>query len=164
MDTEFSRPARPLVIVTQALLGTALLIGIGAIALIPGLAADLAESFPEYADLRRPLLAIAVAVIVLALVALAMVILLVHRIHRGTILTRSSLLWVDVIVAALACAVVLDIIGFVVISNGQAGSPFIALVQAGACVALTTLACITLVLRSLLHHAIVMRSELDEVV
>lgn len=65
---------------------------------------------------------------------------------------------------SLACAVVLMVIGFVVIDDGQAGSPFLALVQAMVCLTLIALACITLVLRSLLRHAILIRAELDEVV
>ena len=106
----------------------------------------------------------AISITALGLIALAMVALLVLRIHHGTVLTQPSLRWVDVIVATLACAVLLTITGFVVISNGQAGSPFIALIQAMACLALIATACITLVLRSLLRNAILLRSELDEVV
>jgi hypothetical protein len=164
MDHNLPRPSLALVIVTQSLLGALFLVGIGAVALLPGFSANIAASLPEYADLRAPLLTLAIAITVLALASLAMVALLVHRMHRGTMLTRSSLLWVDVIVSALACAVVLVLIGFVVISNGQAGSPFLALIQTMVCFALIALACITLVLRSLLRHAILMRTELDEVV
>lgn len=164
MNEDLSRPAIALVIVTQSLLGALFLVGIGTIALLPGFAASVAASLPEYADLRIPLLALAIGITILALVSLATVALLVHRIHRGTVLTRSSLLWVDEIVATLLCAVVLVVIGFGVISNGQAGSPFLALVQAMVFLGLIALACITLVLRSLLRHAILIRTELDEVV
>lgn len=100
----------------------------------------------------------------LGLVALAMVSLLVHRIHRGTVLTRASLLWVAVIIATIACAVALVITGFVVISNGQARSPFLALAQAVALLTLLTLGYVTLVLRFLRRHATLIRTELDEVV
>jgi len=164
MNQILPRPSLALVVVTQSLLGALFLVGIGIIALLPGLSADVAASLPEYAFLRTPLLALATAITVLALVSLAMVALLVHRIHHGTVLARSSLLWVDVIVGSLVCSVVLVIIGFVVISNGQAGSPFLALIQVVAFLALSALAYITLVLRSLLRHAILMRTELDEVV
>lgn len=164
MDDHLPRPSLGLVIVTQSLLGALFLAGIGTIVLLPGFSAIVAASLPEYADLRAPLLALAIAITALALVCLAMVALLVHRIHRGSVLARSSVLWVDVIVVTLACAAVLVIIGFFVISNGQAGSPFLALIQAMGCLTLIALACITLVLRSLLRHAILMRTELDEVV
>ncbi len=164
MNYDLPRPSLALVIVTQVLLGALFLIGIGAVVLLPGFSASVAASLPEYADLQAPLLALSIAFTVLSLIALAMVALLVLRIHHGTMLTHPSLLWVDVIVATLACAVLLTITGFVVISNGQAGSPFIALIQAMTCLALIATACITLVLRSLLRNAILMRSELDEVV
>lgn len=164
MDYGLPRPSLVLVVITQSLLGALFLIGLGGIALLPGFATNVAVSLPEYADLRDPLLAVAISMTVLGLVALAMVSLLVHRIHRGTVLTRPSLLWVDVIVSAVACAVVLVITGFVVISNGQAGSPFLALVQAMAFLTLLALGCIALVLRSLLRYAILIRTELDEVV
>lgn len=164
MDLDLPRPSLALVITTQAFLGVLFLAGLAAIALLPGFSSNVATSLPEYAELRVPLLAITIALTILGLVALAMVALLVHRIYTGTMLTRSSLLWVDVIVTVLACAVLLDIVGFMAISNAQAGSPFIALVQTMACLALAAVACITLVLRSLLRNAIVMRSELDEVV
>jgi len=164
MVHDLPRPSRALVAVTQSLLGMLFLVGVGAIAVLPAFSASVAASLPEYADLRTPLLALAIAIAVLALVTLAVVAVLVQRIHRGTVLTRSSLLWVDAIVATLVCAVVLVITGSGVISNGQAGSPFLALTQLMTCLALLALACITLVLRSLLRHAILIRMELDEVV
>ena len=164
MTSDLSRPSLALTIATQALLGTLFLVGLGAIALLPGFSSNIAATLPEYAGLRDPLLAIAVALTVLGLVVLTMVALLVHRIYRETILTRPSLLWVDVIVTTLACAVVLIITAFVTISNGQAGSPFLALIQAMAALTLIALACITLVLRALLRKAILIRAELDEVV
>ena len=164
MDHDLPRPHLALVAVTQSLLCVLFLVGIGAIALMPSFSASVAASLPEYADLRAPLLAVTIAITVLGLVTLALVAVLVQRIHHGTVLTPSSLLWVNALVATLAAAVVLVIIGFAVISYGQAGSPFIALTQLMTCLALTALACITLVLRSLLRHAIVIRTELDEVV
>lgn len=164
MDLDLPRPPLALVIATEALLGVLFLVGLGAIALLPSFSANVAASLPEYGQLRGPLLAVAIAFTILGLVALAMVALLVHRVSSGTVLTRPSLLWVDVLVATFGCAVVLIITGFVVISNGQAGSPFLALIQAMACLTLIAVAGITLVLRSLLRSAIVMRAELDEVV
>ena len=164
MDSPLPRPPFVLVLATQVLLGTLFLAGIAAIAVLPGLATSVAESLPEYADLRDPLLAVVIAIVVLALGALIMVALLVHRIRDGSILNRTSLLWVDVIVATLACSIVLVVTGFALIGNAQAGSPFVALTLALALLGLGALACITLVLRSLLRQAMLIRTELDEVV
>ncbi|KQM83922.1 DUF2975 domain-containing protein [Agromyces sp. Leaf222] len=164
MDYDLPRPSRTLVIFTQSLLAVLFLVGVGALVLLPGISQDVAASLPEYADLRGPLLALAMAFIALALIALAMISLLVHRLYRGTVLARTSLLWVDVLVVSLACAVVLVITSFVVISNGQAGSPFLGLIQVIVVLVLVVLSCVTLVLRSLLRRAMLMRAELEEVI
>lgn len=164
MISETPRPPLALVVCTQVLLGLLGLLGIGAIALLPSLAASTTALLPEYADLRMPLLSLSIALIVLALIVLAMVSLLIHRIHTGAILTPSSALWVDMIVAALVCAVLLLITAFVVISNAQAGSPFLAFILTTGCLTLALLACVTLALRSLLRHTISLRTELEEVV
>ncbi|WP_349828599.1 DUF2975 domain-containing protein [Brevibacterium litoralis] len=164
MLPDFPRPSLPLVLATYVFLGVLFLVGLGVIVLLPGFSASLAETLPEYADLRDPLLGISTALTLLGLLVLAMVGLLVRRIHRRTILARASLLWVDVLVASFVCAVVLVLAGSVTIVRGQAGSPFLLLLQVLAFVVLVALACVTLVLRSLLRGAIAMRTELDEVV
>ena len=164
MNLDTSRPPRALVISTEVLLGVLSLVGLGAIALLPSVSASVADSLPEYANLRGPLLALAITFTVLGLLALAMVSLLVQRIYGGSMLEQRSVLWVNVLVGTLGLAAALIVVGFVVISNGQAGSPFLALIQVMACLGLVALACITLVLRSLLKSAIAMRTELDEVV
>ena len=164
MNLDTSRPPRALVVTTEALLGVLSLVGLGAIALLPGVSASVADSLPEYANLRGPLLALAIAFTFLGLVALAMVALLVQRIYGESVLEDRSVLWVNVLVGSLGLAAALIVVGFAVISNGQAGSPFLALIQVMACLGLVALACITLVLRSLLKSAIAMRTELDEVV
>ncbi len=114
MNLDLPRPPLALVIATEALLGILFLVGLGAIALLPSFSANVATSLPEYADLREPLLAIAITLTLLGLIALAMVALLVHRIYSGTVLTRPSLLWVDVLVVTVGCAVVLIVAGFTV--------------------------------------------------
>lgn len=164
MSPDLPRPPLALVVATEVLLGVLFLVGLGAIALLPGLSARVATSLPEYADLRDPLLAMAIAFTILGLIALTVVALLVRRIYGGTMLTRPSLRWVDALVVAFGCAIALIIAAFVVISNGQAGSPFIGLTQIMACLTFAAVACITLVLRSLLGSAIALRAELDEVV
>lgn len=164
MISDLPRPPIALVLATEVLLGILFTVGLVAIALLPSFSADAAVTLPEYADLQVPLLTLAIVFTALGLLALAVIALLVLRIHRGTMLERASLRWVDGLVATLGAAVVVIIVGFVVISEGQAGSPFLALVQVMACLTLVALAGITLVLRSLLSGAIVLRAELDEVV
>lgn len=164
MDLELPRPSAPLALVTQLLLAVLFLIGLGALFVLPGIADDAAESIPEYAELRTPLLALAIGFTLLAMMALVLVALMVGRITRGTVLARTSLLWVDGLVTLLTCAAVLVVVAFVVIDRGQAGSPALLVAMVTALVSLAVLACITLVLRSLLAQAISMRAELDVVI
>lgn len=89
---------------------------------------------------------------------------LVHRIHRGSMLVRSSLVWVDLLAGALTANAVVVVAASVVISNGEAGSPFLLIIEVMAVLALMAIAGVTLVLRSLLRSAIDMRAELEEVV
>lgn len=164
MDFDSFRPRLAHIVITISLLSVLFLLGVGAIALLPSVSAELSVSLPEYASLRAPLLTVSIAFTLTGLVAIAVIAILVLRIYTGTMLKRESLRWIDVLVAALGCAVALVIVSFVIISIGQAGSPFIALVQAMVCITLMTLACILIALRSLLRSAIEMRAELDEVV
>ena len=80
MNLDLSRPPLALVVTTEVLLGVLSLVGLGAIALLPSVSASVADSVPEYASLRGPLLALAIGFTALGRVALAMVALLVQRI------------------------------------------------------------------------------------
>lgn len=164
MIPHISRPPLAFVIVAQILLGAIFLVGLATILLLIPVSTRMGENLPEFNSLVVPLLSICVGFIVAALIAVGMVSLLVTRIYRGTILDYSSLLRVDIIITAFACGAVLVVIGFFVVSDAQAGFPLLALAMLAACLVLLALASITVVLRSLLRHAIVMRTELDEVV
>ena len=108
MNLDTSRPPRALVISTEVLLGVLSLVGLGAIVLLPGVSASVADSLPEYANLRGPLLALAIGFTALGLVALAMVVLLVQRIYGETVLEQRSVMWVDVLVGTLGVAAALS--------------------------------------------------------
>jgi MFS family permease len=164
MNTSLPRPPLALVVATQLFLGVLFGVGVAAIVLLPGVAASVAETLPEYTDLRGPVLASSIGFIALGLITIALISLLVHRIYRGTMLSKQSVIWVDALVAILVCAALQLVSVAAVISGGQAGSPFLALILAMGILALLTIAGITLVLRSLLRSAIAMRAELDEVV
>ncbi|MDC4232561.1 DUF2975 domain-containing protein [Actinomyces sp. B33] len=158
------RPPLPLTAATHLCLGALAVLGLAAIALLPTVSAHMAIALPEYADLRAPLLALAIGAIVLALVVLAVIGLLVQRIHRGAILVRSSLTWVDAMIASFLGGAAIVVASGAVIDRGQAGSPFLLLAEAAAFVVMIALACLTGVLRSLLRRSILMRDKLDEVI
>lgn len=164
MTLTLPRPPHSLVIATEALVGVLLAIGFGAAAMLPVASTAVAEELPEYADLRVPLLVAGFALLTLGLLALGSVASLVHRIHRGSMLVSSSLVWVDLLAGALAAAAVVIVAASAVISNGEAGSPFLLIIEVMAVLGLMAVAGVTLVLRSLLRSAIDMRAELEAVV
>lgn len=127
MNPLISRPPFALVVATELLLAALILVGLGAIALLPNFSAEVARSLPGYAHLRAPLLSVAVAFTTLGLLALIMVGLLVQRIYRGSILTSGSLPAVDALTTVFVGAGGAVIVGSVVITIGQAGSPFLLL-------------------------------------
>jgi len=157
MSSVKSSPPFVFVAVAEAGLGLLFLAGLGVIATLPVLSAELATYLPEFADLRVPLLAISMSITVLGLVALKMIALLVYKIHRGTMPTRLTIASTDVLVTSISGMIALIVVAFFVISHAQAGNPAIALAQVLSCVALLVLAGITLVLRSRLRTA--MRSR-----
>lgn len=164
MNFDLPRPTRSLVIATEALVGVLFAVGFAATAMLPVFSAAVAEGYPEYASLRVPLVVAGIAFMALGLLALGSVASLVHRVYRGSVLVSSSLVWVDLLVGALVGAAVVVVVASVVISNGQAGSPFLLIVEVMVVLALMAIAGVTLVLRSLLRSAIDMRAELEEVV
>lgn len=164
MTSFLPRPPLSLIVATEALLGVMFVVGLGAVCLLPGFATALGAEFPEFAGLRGPLLALGITFMVVGLIALAMLALLVCRIYTGSVLERRSLVWVDVLVGAFVFAAVLIVVGFVVISIGQAGSLFLAIIQVLTCLSFVVVAGVTLVLRTLLNSAIGMRAELAAVV
>ncbi len=164
MHPHFPRPPLAIVIVTQLLLGGLFVIGLMAILLLPVASEKAACGLPEYAGLRVPLLSLAIAFVSLALLTIAMIALLIARVRRGTILTRVSILWVDIVIACLIAGAAVMIASVAVILAAQAGTPLLGVIQIPAILALAALAGVSLVLRSLLRHAISLRAELDEVV
>lgn len=164
MNIDLPHPPRILVIATEALVGVLFAVGFGVAVMLPVVSTAVAAELPEYADLRVPLLVAGFAFLTLGLLALGSVALLVHRIHRGSMLVSSSLVWVDLLAGALAASAVVVVAASAVISNGEAGSPFLLIIEVMAVLALMAIAGVTLVLRSLLRSAIDMRAELEEVV
>jgi hypothetical protein len=89
-------------------------------------------------------------------------IVLVSLVYWNRMLEWRSVRWVDVLcIAVTLCAL---IVGALVIMRLQAGPPGLVLILVLFGLALLALVLVLLVLRSLLRRAILLRSELDEVV
>ena len=72
--------------------------------------------------------------------------------------------WVDAIIVAIAAAVALVIIGSVVLSAAQAGSPITLILAVLAVIGGTCAALVVGVMRSLLRRATALEREMSEVV
>jgi hypothetical protein len=117
---------------------------------------------PNDAELPTALFALMIGFGVCVQLGIVATTVLVSLVRWNRILERRSVLWVDVLcIAVTLCAL---ITGGLVILRLQAGPPGLVLVLVLFGLALLALALVLLVLRSLLRRAIVLRSELDEVV
>ncbi|MFD2757219.1 DUF2975 domain-containing protein [Gulosibacter faecalis] len=91
MQLNVPRPPLALVIATEALLGVLFLIGLSAIVLLPEFSANVATNLPEYADLRDPLLSLAIALTALGLIAIVCISLVLRSLLRNAIAMRAEL-------------------------------------------------------------------------
>jgi len=153
-------PSRPLTVATWIslrLLEVAVLTDQGG--MVP-IAQSMADEYPEFEYLQGSLVLAAIAFGVCVEIALGVVAILVGHIHSGRILSQSAPRLVDVLATtiAIATAIVFAVM-FAVPGPPLLGLALLAAVLLGAIFVL-----VLIVLRSLLSHAVSLRTELDEVV
>ncbi|HET6626884.1 MAG TPA: DUF2975 domain-containing protein [Nocardioidaceae bacterium] len=140
--------------------------------MVPLLAIDLKEDFdPSLADVRVPVLVIAVLGIVAVQVTVVCVWQLLTMVKRDTVFSHAAFRYVDIIFGAVAAASLLTFGLGVVLAPGEAVAPGIVLLIGGMGVMVAGVALIVLVLRMLLARAVArdaeahhLQSELDEVI
>ncbi|HYJ60349.1 MAG TPA: DUF2975 domain-containing protein [Actinomycetota bacterium] len=139
--------------------------------MVPLLAIDLGGLDPDLADLRTPLLVIAVLGIVTIQVVVICVWRLVTMVRRGTVFSHAAFRYVDVVIGAVAAASLLTFGLGVTLAPGEAAAPGVVLLIGGAGVLVAGIALIVLVLRMLLAQAVArdaeahhLQAELDEVI
>ena len=139
--------------------------------MVPLLAIDLGGLDPDLADLRTPLLVIAVLGIVTIQVVVICVWRLVTMVRRGTVFSHAAFRYVDVVIGAVAAASLLTFGLGVTLAPGEAVAPGVVLLIGGAGVLVAGIALIVLVLRMLLAQAVArdaeahhLQAELDEVI
>ena len=126
---------------------------------------------PDAAEVRLPLVVLAVLGIVTLQVIVVCVWRLLTMVARGTVFSHAAFRYVDVMFGAAAAAS-LVVFGFgVTLAPGEAVAPGIVLLIGGAAVLVAGVALIVLVLRMLLAQAVArdaeahhLQAELDEVV
>ncbi|TDD42381.1 DUF2975 domain-containing protein [Saccharopolyspora elongata] len=163
---------RSIVIVLQVLVAGAFAAGLFAqFVVIPATAAGEVALFPPYESVRVPLVTAAIVFIACFQVALVGVWALLHRAGKGAVFEHGALAWANVTIGALFAAAVVLAGLFVYVTFADIPSPSDGMEVIGLWLgsAVGTLAAIGAVLllfvgRHLLSKAIVLRSEMDEVV
>ncbi|MGV8859152.1 DUF2975 domain-containing protein [Rhodoglobus sp.] len=160
MELSLLRPSLGAAIATWIALGVlAVAVAASCIALMP-LSRIAATEYPEFEDLRIPLLTLGLAFGFCVEVILASTAVLVGFIRQDHIFNPDAarlvnLLIVSVVVATITAGATLAFIP---------GPPLLALAVVASVLVGVTLFFVLLVLKSLLKRAVLMRTELDEVV
>lgn len=160
MYLDRGRPSLAATAATWLALGllAALILAVG-VGLFP-VSDSIARQFPEFADLRAPLLTLALAICLCVETILLATAALVGYIRRDRIFGKSAAQMVDVLVITVAIATILtaSMLPFL------PGPPALMIVVVGSVLVGITLFLVLIVLRSLLRRTALMRTELDEVV
>ncbi|MCR2783658.1 MULTISPECIES: DUF2975 domain-containing protein [unclassified Microbacterium] len=155
----------PLVAVTKALIVVLCATVVACqVWMVPMIAAGFATTAPEFAHLETPGIVLVGALLACGEVVLVSVWRLLTFVSRDSVFDAHSFRWVDAIIAAVAAAGVIVVVGMTVIGDAQAGSPFLALTGTIALVTIVGLALVVLVMRRLLRQATALRQEMAEVV
>ncbi|MFF3691284.1 DUF2975 domain-containing protein [Streptomyces sp. NPDC002187] len=163
---------RFLVVVLQAGIVAAVLAGLfGQIVVIPTAAADEVDRFPPYAPFAAPYVTVAIVGVACIQVALVAVWMLLTMVQRDAIFTMQAFRWVDVIIGSSIVATLLAIgvtghLALADIPSPDDGMDVIsALAAAIAGVAVgASFAMLIVIMRSLLHKATDLQTEIAEVV
>lgn len=133
------------------------------VAILPRLVRDLTSEFPELADLRWPMLAVAILVLVCVQVVIVCTWRLLTMVKDDRIFSEASLAWVDAIIWAIVAAWLLFLGAFIYSVLRWSGSGLqtvLLLVQLGGLV----LIWLMLVMRALLRQATALRTDMDAVI
>jgi len=133
-------------------------------ALLPWFAAVMAQDAPEFADLRLPVLVLAVLILACVEVALVAIWRLLGRVGDGRIFTANSDRPVVAIIGAVVTATVLVAALTWVLGSAGAMPPLLGLVLVATTVCGGALTLLMVVLRRLLLTATQDRAELAEVI
>ncbi|WP_148588352.1 DUF2975 domain-containing protein [Streptomyces sp. WAC01526] len=143
----------------------------GQIVVIPTTAADEVDHFPPYAPFAAPYVTVAIVGIACVQVALAAVWMLLTMVERDAIFTPRAFRWVDTIIGSsiVATLLAIGITGHLALTDIP--SPDDGMEVLGALAAATTsvgvgasFVMLIVIMRSLLHKATELQTEIAEVV
>lgn len=161
---ELPRPWLPIVVAAYVALGI-LFVGVAVVQYgLFVLAGYYSETLPEYVEWQLPILIPALLFGLCTQVGIVATAVLVSRVRAGRMLEDRAVRWVDVLVGAVTVAGLLTVVLSIVFRLADALPPGVMLLLVLGGVGLLVLDLLLLVLRSLLRRAILLRTELDEVV
>ena len=137
----------------------------GQVVLFPVLAGQFAETYPELAWLRWPLLAVVVVVILVAQIVVVAIWALLAMVEQDSVFSARAFRWVDAIIAACVVDVglVLGVNAFLLLKV-HANPPGLMLLLLALTVGGAALACLMVVMKGLLRKASSLQAELSEVI
>jgi Protein of unknown function (DUF2975) len=130
---------------------------------LPGQFAHMAEESPDLAYLRWPATAVTVFWVVCVQVVLVATWKLLTLVRRDRIFTEASLVWVDVIVWAIAAAWVVlgSVFLYIGFTADDPGTPILLFLLT---VGVTVLGLLMVVMRALLRQATTLRTDMEAVI
>jgi Protein of unknown function (DUF2975) len=130
---------------------------------LPGQFAHMAQEDPEHAYLRWPATAVTVFWVLCIQVVIVSTWKLLTLIKNGRIFSDASLVWVNVIVAAIAAAWVL-LLGVFLYVDFKADDPGLPLLLFLMLIGVTVLGFLMVVMRALLRQATTLRTDMEAVI
>ncbi len=135
----------------------------GQIWVIPGVAAQTARQYPEFAYLQLPGTVIAITFLLCVQLALVCVWRLLSLVRASSIFSPDAFKWVDVILALVIAATLLILTSFITLTAVGISSPANVLCILGVILG-SGFALLVVVLRGLLRKASQLEQDLSEVV
>ncbi len=130
---------------------------------LPGQFAHMAEESPEDAHLRWPLLAVAILVLLCVQVVIVCTWKLLSLVMDDRIFSERSLVWVDVIVGAVAAAWLL-MAGLLLFVGFRATDPGLPILLTLVVLCGAVLGLLMVVMRALLQQATRLRTDMEAVI
>ncbi|MBX3094031.1 MAG: DUF2975 domain-containing protein [Cryobacterium sp.] len=131
---------------------------------VPGVAREFADAYPDLGHLEGPGIVVAVLFLLCVQVVLVCVWRLLSMVRKSTIFSESAFLWVDVILGAIVVATVLIAVSMVTLAAANVASPSVMLLCALGVVVGAGLALLIVVIRGLLRNARQLQQDMSEVV
>ncbi|MFZ1409925.1 MAG: DUF2975 domain-containing protein [Micropruina sp.] len=131
----------------------------------PTLADGIAYAHPELAWLQWPMLGAVILAILVGQLALVAIWILLSMVERGSVFSAEAFRWVNVIIAAGAidAALILAVNAFLTLQV-RANPPVMVLFMLALTVAGAAFTCLMIVMKGLLRMALILKTELSEVI